>query len=311
MNLKEQVLYIMSTTSQDEPVCSLEESCKLEETQIQTIEEEPPVLTKEEIQYNANIKAFEKILEFVKTLTDVFGNKPEFHSLKLYNRILELTAKNKKAAIEKHCLLFSEFCSKNKLSILARSASQLDQSMITWSLKVRINMQLILNKSNNQQKQIIWQYLSIIGTMLNPEDKKDFIKFLQKQQMEPSVKPQGEKKTIKEGLEGLFGSDSKEGQFMGDLFKKVSSQIDLDKMQSDPMSGIMSLMANPSLLSDLTKTITEGANGGKLGKPKKMLQSFVKMVSELDLGDDESDEETPEAVQALDTIPEGDEEVKE
>ena len=70
---------------------------------------------------NSNLLAFEAISNFIKCLSEIFGDKQL--SLAMYNRLITRTTLSHSAAIKKHVDAFKTFCIINAKQLLEQMRS--------------------------------------------------------------------------------------------------------------------------------------------------------------------------------------------
>ena len=107
---------------------------------------------------------FQKISSFCRYLDEVFGTS--YKSLKLYNDLISKTTLSDYDDIEKHILLFSNFCINNNEAIMSNNndASKLVEHKIIYSDKVFIDMGTLLVDSDK----LVWDKLIELTKIFDP-----------------------------------------------------------------------------------------------------------------------------------------------
>lgn len=209
---------------------------------------------------DTSLVTFKAIANFTNELSGVFG--PKQHALKLYARLIEKTTITHEKPIEKHIEAFRQFCTSNRNAIMSKDSDLITQGKIFYSNRVFIDMKDIFKHADKETKAVIWKHLLTISALVDPASKA--------------------KQILKEAISG---SDSVEGNFITDIFEKVSQHV---KPDSNPMEAISSIMTS-GVFTDLINGMGEGLQNGKLDL-KKMMGGVQKMVSSLgsQMGDEEN-----------------------
>jgi hypothetical protein len=187
------------------------------------------------MEQDKDLVIFKSISDFVKTLTECFGD--DFINLQLYNRLIEKTTLVHKDAITKHVSIFKTFCEVNEDAIVEKDISKLKEPIVRYSEKVFVNIEEVFNKGDGDSQSIIWKHLLFLSAYFN----KDI------------------------SLKGMIG-DNKESKgtefdFIQNMMSKVESN--LDDNVSNPMDAISSMMSN-GVFGELVNNMTSGLQNGEL-----------------------------------------------
>ncbi len=177
------------------------------------------------------VDVYKKITEFVSDLTATFGNRQ--HSLQLYNRYLETKVHGEE---EKniHTSIFTKFINENEEAITSRDSSKLKETNIVFNKKCTVKLGEIFKIADNEAQTAIWNHLLIIKTALNPTD--DAIKNIQQ----------------------MFDTKTTEGQFINNMFEKISGSISPNQDPQSALMGIFSSGLVPQLIGDMTSKMENG-----------------------------------------------------
>ena len=115
-----------------------------------------------------NLKAFVKILNFMKELANAFGT--EFPQVAKYYALCKKTTMDNTTAINKQNGIFSAYCESNKDAIKNANASALSEAPISYTEKFSFNLKAILEKSDKDTTKVIFTHLQVISCILNPDE---------------------------------------------------------------------------------------------------------------------------------------------
>jgi hypothetical protein len=208
-----------------------------------------------EMSYQDNIYfgIFKAINNFVTEINKEFGAK--YMEVALYNRLLEKTGVNNRNAVLKHIDVFKSFFQNNRNAI-EKKETTLIKPCISYSDKVFLNIQKLLDDSNSDTRKIIWDHLYYIWNLIDPTGQA--------------------KKLIKENT-----GDSLEGDFLQKMVEKVSSVVaeKNPSPDSNPVDMAMDLMKS-GVFSDMVNTMSSGASNGKLDI-NKMFTTVTTMINKM------------------------------
>lgn len=102
---------------------------------------------------------FSAFKKFIKALDELHGNTMK--GLHLYAHLLERTGPQHGGAISRNCDLLKQFLTNNEEAILEKKHNLIsdDNSTIRYSEKVFVNVKQILEKSDDDNQNVIWQHL--------------------------------------------------------------------------------------------------------------------------------------------------------
>ena len=207
---------------------------------------------------NSNIIAFKAISSFIIDLSSVFGDSN--HALKLYDRLLCKTTINHDKAINKHIELFKDFCTLNRDGIILKSYKKFVTFKIEYSPKVYIDFVNIFENADLDSNKVIWNHLLTISALVDPEG------------------------NAKEILKNT--SNSKETDFITNIFSKVEEHV---KPDSNPMEAVSSIMSS-GIFTDIISSLGGGMQDGSLDL-SKLMGGVQKMCS--DMGVKDNNQEGP------------------
>lgn len=191
-----------------------------------------------------SLKIFQTISLFVKELTETYGK--EFHQLALYNRLLEKTPITNTLAIQKHILIFNDFCKRNKEYILSKNKNQIQEKII-FSNKIYIEIKEIITKSDSETQEVIWKHLLLICFHLfQTDDIKQIIKNISSPSNSDEIKS--------------------EQDFISTFMTKIESKFK-DKEFTDPMSATSELLQS-GLFTEMVSTMNTEIQSGNLNIAK-------------------------------------------
>lgn len=194
---------------------------------------------------------FRYIVNFVNDLNETFGETET--SLQLYNLLLEKTGIINEEPIKKHISIFTTFLEKNKEGILDKDLEKMELLTIEYSEKVKVNLQSIFEKADEDNKKVIWEYLlSLLAVFVPESNAKD--------------------KILSEKVQNV--TTENEGDFLQNLIKKVEKNIDpTQENPSEIMSNILSNGFFNEVVEDLNKGLVDG--NLDLGKMVSSLQGVL------------------------------------
>ena len=179
------------------------------------------------------MKTYKSIKEFVSSLNDCYGE--DFHSVRLYNDLLEKITMSHTEAMKKHIHIFREFCLANEICILNKNY-KLVESNIVFSDKIYINVSEILENCDNSEKATIWQHIAYIYSFFKPNN---------------HIKNMLKKK-----------EETNETNFLKDMIDKVEDSIDGGDV-NNPMEAITKMMTS-GVFGELVGNMTNGLQSGDL-----------------------------------------------
>lgn len=198
---------------------------------------------------------FRYIVNFISDLNDTFGETD--NGLQLYNLLLEKTGIINEEPIKKHISIFTEFLNTNKDAILEKNIENMKVWNITYSDKVCVDLKTIFSKSDEENQNIIWEYLlSLLAVFVPDSNAKEKI-------LSTKVKSVSEQT-----------GNKNEGDFLQNLIKKVESNI--DPTQENPAEIMNNILSNGffnDVVSDMNKGLVDGELD--LGKMVSSLQGLL------------------------------------
>lgn len=214
-----------------------------------------------------NLLAFKAIVNFVNDLASEYRSKHK--PLKFYQRLINQTQIAHKEAIQKHINAFRSFCIMNRDLIIEKNSASLNESVITYSKRVYIDMNIIFELADDETTPIIWNHILTISAILDPVGKaKDLLR--------------------KNADAGKTGES--EANFLTDIISKVESNIDPN---ANPMEAVSSMLSS-GVLTDLLGSMQSGMKNGEMDM-SKLMGAVQGMVSSL--GDNVGDD--PDATNAM------------
>ena len=201
-----------------------------------------------------NVFLFKCIVDFIHSLNELYGEK--YHSLQLYDLLMDKTGIVHEEPIRKHIHLFFEFVRENENAILENNPTFINQWKIEYSDKVYIDLKPIFEESSPENLTCIWNHLLTLLAVLIPTSKAKQI-----------LKEMKEKK-----------KSGNEEDFLSNIMDKVGKQIDPSKTSNpaEMMTGIMS----SGLFTELMNDMNEGMSNGDLDI-NKMMGSLQGMIGNL------------------------------
>jgi len=184
-----------------------------------------------------NLLTFKAINTFVNDLSEVFGG--EFHSLKLYQRLLHKTGITHEVAISKHIQTFKNYCVSNRESIISNDISSLNDDTIEYSPRVFIDIKKILLSADVETKKTIWKHLLTISALVDPAGRA--------------------KEILKKS------SSSNESNFLENIINKVETNVNPNA--SNPLEVVNSLMTS-GVFNELLTGMNDGLQNGSLDLTK-------------------------------------------
>lgn len=210
--------------------------------------------------------AFKAIYDFIIDLGTLYGTQQK--SLKLYNRIIKKTQFSNEDAVRKNLKLFTDFCTKNKDTILGElKRDSLVQDTISYSQRIYINIGLILSSATPEELKSIRQHLQLIYALLVEKDS-----VIQARKVEKDL----EKQKKDEEISSLIKDDSLEGKFLKNLVKKIEKTSVSD---GNPMSALTDIIQG-GMLTDMLA----GFKSGNLDLGK-LFSAFTDITKSLDQND--------------------------
>lgn len=213
-----------------------------------------------------NLNAFKTIVSFVNELKDSFGGKQK--SLQLYARLLEKTTVMHEEAIKKHNNVFKSFCTENKDCLVKKDPKLLVNNLMKYSEKVYIDMKDIFQRSDSNEKQVIWKYLLKIYALVDPTSEA--------------------KKILKETINK--GENANEETYLNGFIDKINDSVENG---GDPMACMTMI---PELLGSMNNGIQSGEldMGKLLGTVQGMMGTLSKLAAEASEGDESGPDGMPD-----------------
>lgn len=186
-----------------------------------------------------NLLTFKSINTFVNDLSEIFGS--DFHSLKLYQRLLHKTGITHDVAINKHIQAFKTFCVDNREAIIHSDISKLNNTPIEYSARVFIDIKKIITAADDDTKKVIWKHLLTISAFVDPAGR------------------------AKEILKNTTSSPTNESNFLENIINKVETNVNPNA--SNPLEVVNSLMSS-GVFNELLTGMNDGLQNGSLDLSK-------------------------------------------
>lgn len=206
-----------------------------------------------------NIFLFNEIKTFVGALAELFSE--EYHSLALYDRLLQKTQPTHTDAVSKHISAFRKFCIENTQSIL--NSDFKFNSIIEYSKKVFIDLTSIASGTDDETRNVIRTHLLTMIVLFDPSCESA------KEQLRSQTKHVSE--TSSENYPIFkFDTESSEGKFLNNILGKVTQIVQPTSSgpaisnPSEVFAKIMSSGAIDELVSGMPAQMEEGMDIGKL-----------------------------------------------
>jgi len=201
---------------------------------------------------NTSILIFKAITSFISDLDSEFGKRHK--SIALYNRLLEKTGIVHVGPINKHIDCFKKFFSVNHNAMMEQNSNLFEDSKITYSDKVYVDVATVLRQTSVENKSIIWQHLLTIWGLIDPTSEA--------------------RRLLNEAKKN--GTATNEENFLSNIIDKVETAVSSDKIdKNNPLSAITSLMQS-GVMTDLVSGMQQGLSEGSLDVSK--LMSSVQMM---------------------------------
>lgn len=195
---------------------------------------------------NSTILIFKAITSFISDLHSEFGKR--YKSIALYNRLLEVTGIVNLAPVNKHIDCFKKFFSVNHNAMMEQNPNLFEESKITYSDKVYVDVSLVLKQTTTENKKIIWQHLLTIWGLIDPTSEA--------------------RRLLNEAKKN--GTASNEEHFLSNIIEKVETAVTSEKIdKNNPLSAITSLMQS-GVMTDLVTGMQQGLSEGSLDVGKLM-----------------------------------------
>lgn len=208
---------------------------------------------------------FKAISNFIKELASLYSKQQR--SLKLYSRLINKTTLTHDNSIKKHNDAFKNFCISNRNAIITKKVEKIEQSKISYSQRVFIDIVDIFKLADSDTSEIIWQHLLCISAIVDPLGKA--------------------KEVLKENLSRVT-EDTSELHFITDIINKVEKHVDPD---ANPMEAVSSILKS-GIFTDLIGGMNQGLSDGSLdiGKLMGAVQGMVGQLGEKTGGDPNTDD---------------------
>jgi hypothetical protein len=210
---------------------------------------------------DTSLITFKAITNFVNELGGMYNEKHK--PLRLYHHLINKTQIGHEQSILKHIDGFRKFCISNRDAILSKDVSKLEDSNITYSTRVYIDMSIVFSFADDEAKPVIWQHILCISALVDPAGKA--------------------KEVLRKNMEdGKSGKD--ETEFLTDIISKVENTVGDEA--TNPMDAVGSIM-NSGILTDLIGGMQNGLQSGNLDL-SKLLGAVQGMVGQMNdqAGDD-------------------------
>lgn len=199
---------------------------------------------------------FKGIVNFVDALNEVYGE--EMQEIKLYQHLLSKTTFSHETAINKHIESFRKFVIANRDAIMAKDYNLLQDTTISYSDKVFIDMKQLFVKAEDDKdiSEAIWKHTLTITGLLDPTS---------------------EAKNI---LKKNKNQDTKgETDFLMNTIDQIEKTIDPSSNPMEAVSGIL----NSGIFTDLMSNMNNGLQDGTLDLGK-LMGSVQNVLASMDNG---------------------------
>lgn len=229
-----------------------------------------------------DLKVFNAIFNFVSVLNDSFGT--QLKKVSLYHHLLSKTSITHKSAITKHFNAFKKFF-EHTPDLLGSITGK-----ISYSERVELEIPDILERCDEENKQIIIQHLLLIKTLIlgtpfphelqvikdNSEDAPN----VQSCDLAPlgALGPQALSQRVRSPNVSLRSPNvSNEEKFVSGLMEKIQNNIKPEETK-DPMMAINNIMTS-GLFQDIIKTMDNSVSNGDIDINKLMMTVTTMMGS--------------------------------
>lgn len=216
-----------------------------------------------------NSKIFNKFVDFVCDLNEVFGDKMK--SLKMYH-VLVTSLQQKyntdvqkyQEQLDKHVDILTLFLNANKDAIIEQNTSLIKMKNLTFTDRIYIDFELVLRHS--EEKSAIWKHLLFLSSICNTDGK------------------------AKDALTNLLQEDTPENNIIKNIASKLEESNIHEKMaginSSNPMD-MMSMLGSSGLMSQIMSSMTQ-TNLDNVD-PKKLIKTMKNMLDNIATQMDQED----------------------
>lgn len=227
---------------------------------------------------------FNAIGNFVNEIQKIFGKR--FHSLSLYDKLLQHTQFCHEEFVQKHIDLFTQFCRSNREAIMSQDKSKLRSPNIVYKKdKIYINMKSILNASDSEIEGAIWEHLLAISALVDTNNgAKEILRKIQETHSETQSEDNPEDQFFQEMTQMAGNIDLNNPQAMiGTAMQFIpkfmqgmqSGQLDLNKLLQNVAPGL-----DMGQLMSVAGNIASKMEGGQGdGEQKLDMNEIIKGVS--------------------------------
>lgn len=210
---------------------------------------------------DTSLITFKAITNFVNELGNMYNDKHK--PLKLYHHLINKTQIGHEQSILKHIDAFRKFCVANREAILSKDRTKLEESNITYSSRVYIDMSIVLSLADDDSIGVIWQHILYISALVDPAGRA--------------------KEVLRKNAEDGKASGN-ETEFLTNIISKVEATVGDDT--TNPMDAVGSIM-NSGILGELIGGMQNGLQNGNIDLSKLMgaVQGMVSQMNE-QAGDD-------------------------
>ena len=205
------------------------------------------------------IKGFDSIVTFVSDLWETFGNPKVVSPLSLYYRLINHIKHTDKKAIGKVLSGFQQFFVRHEKTILNPNFNIPRDTVIKFgeNIKIVIEIQKFIHKSDPDTKEIIRQHLVTISAILEPNKEK--IDELEKR------------------IENLnIDASTNEGNFITNIMTQAKNNVG---NANDPVSAITGLL-NSGVIQNMIVGLQTGVSTGQMDV-QKLLGSMQSAIGAL------------------------------
>ena len=217
-----------------------------------------------------DLKVFNAIFNFVSVLNDSFGT--QLKKVSLYHHLLSKTSITHKSAITKHFNAFKKFF-EHTPDLLGSITGK-----ISYSERVELEIPDILERCDEENKQIIIQHLLLIKTLILGTPFPHELQVIKDNSEDAPIGPHALSQRVRSPNVSLRSPNvSNEEKFVSGLMEKIQNNIKPEETK-DPMMAINNIMTS-GLFQDIIKTMDNSVSNGDIDINKLMMTVTTMMGS--------------------------------
>lgn len=179
-------------------------------------------------------KIYNQIVCFIQSLQENYGQY--FYEIKLYNLLLENTGIMHQVQRKKHVDIFQSFLQQNKIAILEQNKGKLNENYIKYSDKIYININSILDKATEDDRDTIWEHLLVLLALTVPDSNA------------------GDVLTLKKPTHSIVNPVTEENPFKN-IFQNLSQQLENTNFEETNPMDIVGNIMNSGIMNDIFKSL--------------------------------------------------------